>query len=267
MSKSSLILPIIFTTLTIVFLVAGVAISFFITGRQRVKQQMELTEARLNYEKELRQVEVEVSENMTQQFARELHDNIGHILTCMRLTIENKKLDNPEMEASFAPVEVYLEQATGQLSLLSRSLNTDYISGVGLSAAVQLEVDRLRQLRKYEVHLEQQGTQSGLDKNQELMVFRIFQEMIHNSLKHARANNLYISVSGGTGFELKVFDDGKGFDTKRILGSGRASGLKNMIKRADMAGLTCVIDSAEGDGCRCILRQKKTVRGTDIQQL
>ena len=69
------------SVLLILLLIAGITIVFFITGRQRIRQQVELAESKLAFERELRTVETEVTESIMTQFAQELHDNIGQLLT------------------------------------------------------------------------------------------------------------------------------------------------------------------------------------------
>ena len=72
-------------TLLILLLVAGIFITLIISSRERLQQQMALADARLAFERELRSVETEVAESMMSQFARELHDNIGQMLTALHI--------------------------------------------------------------------------------------------------------------------------------------------------------------------------------------
>ncbi len=259
MNNTEIIIAIVFSTLLILLLIAGITISFFVAGKQRSKQQIELAQARLNYERELRQVETEVSEHLMLQFAQELHDNIGHILTCIRLEIENKKLDNPEVQGLLAPTEKYLDEASQQLRLLSRSLNTDYISTHGLANAIHVEIERQQQLKKFQIHVNETPGVSVLDKNQELMTFRIFQEIIHNAMRHSRAKNLFINLNYAPSFELTVRDNGIGFNWEEIIKTPRASGLRNVMKRAALADLICRVESEVGKGCEYKLTKKEMI--------
>ena len=249
MTSNELLLAIISTTLLVLLLLAGILIVTFLSSRQRIRQQVQLAETRLAFERELRQVENEVSENIMSQFGQELHDNIGQLLTAMHLQIENQKLDHPQLTEGLKPIGIYLDEVTQQLRLLSRTFNNDYLGHIGLLSAIQLEVDRLRSLRRFAVSWEPPSGPSNLEKNQELMVFRILQEIIQNALRHAAAKNLDIRVdNSGGNFELRVQDDGKGFDVPSTLQSRRASGLRNIMKRARLAGLECAIDSSDEKG-------------------
>jgi len=243
---NDLVFGIISTTLIILLLVAGLTITFFVMARQRERQEKKLIETRLSFEREIRQVEAEVSEHIMSQFAQELHDNIGQLLTAVHIQIENQKIDHPSLVESFKPTEIYLGEVTQQLRLLSRTLNNDYVGHIGLQAAIGLEVDRLLTLKRVKVHWESFAGPSNLNNDQELMVFRIFQEIVQNVLRHSGAKNLYLSVDNrDRGFEFRAQDDGHGFDQKAIFQQNKASGLKNILKRARLAELKCEITSSD----------------------
>lgn len=243
---SDLVIGIVSTTLIILILISGLTITFFVMARQRERQERQLMETKLSFEREIRQVETEVSEHVMSQFAQELHDNIGQLLTAVHIQIENQKIDHPELVESYKPTEIYLGEVTQQLRLLSRTLNNDYVGHIGLPAAIGLEVDRLQTLRRVEVHWEAFTGLSNLSKDQELMVFRIFQEIVQNVLRHSGAKNLYLSIDNrGNGFEFRAQDDGKGFDQELIFSQNKASGLKNILKRARLAEMKCEITSSD----------------------
>ena len=256
MKNEDIFLAIVCSTLLILLLVAIIVLAFFISGRQRMKQAMELAQTRLSFEQELRQAETEVGEQIRGQFAQELHDNIGQLLTAMHIQIENQKIDHPQLQEGFKPVEIYLAEVSQHLRLLSRTLNNDYLGHIGLLAAIQLETDRLQALKRFKIHWQMPAGKSNLDKNQELMVFRIFQEIVQNALRHSAAKNMYISVDNtNEQFELKVSDDGKGFDFEQIMQSHKASGLKNILKRAALAGMRCTLQSSPGNGCLVLVKK------------
>jgi signal transduction histidine kinase len=256
MNNTEIVLSVISITLLVLLLVAGIVMVFFQSGRQRMKQQVELAQNKLNYEKELRKVETEVSEEIMGQFAQELHDNIGQLLTAVHIQLENLKIDHPQVKEGFKPMEIYLSEVTQQLRLLSRTLNHDYIGHIGLLGALEVEINRIRSLRRFEVHWQPITGSSNLSKEQELMVFRMFQEIIQNCLRHSLAKNVYVSVNNtNEGFEMKIEDDGKGFDVEDTMQSNKASGLRNIIKRSHWAGMQCNIYSTPGEGCTVVLKK------------
>jgi signal transduction histidine kinase len=251
---NDIILSIVAVTLLILLLIAGIALTFFMANRQRMRQEQILTETKLAFERELRIVETEVSEHIMSQFARELHDNIGNSLWAINIEIENKKLDYPENKEGYKTIQVYLGEVTQQLHLLSRTLNNDFVGNSGLLVAIQLEVDRLNTLQRCTVQLDADSGVISLEKDQELMVFRILQEIAKNALTHSGAKHVTISVKSDP-FDLQVKDDGKGFDYDEVFSTNKASGLRNIVKRAQLARLECTIHTKPGEGTTYILKK------------
>jgi signal transduction histidine kinase len=209
---------------------------------------MKMAQMQLDYEKELRTVQHEVQEQVLTNVSRELHDNIGQLLTVMHLQIEQKKMLFPEVAGSLAPVHDTLGQVSQQVKLLGRSLSSDNLEQNGLLGAIAAEVARLQQFNHLTVHWVNDNAEPVLNKDQKLMAFRIFQEMLNNSLKHAGARNLNISLFGKSAFRLVLSDDGVGFDVDQTMASGKGAGLRNIIKRAALSEMRCSIVSDNGTG-------------------
>ncbi len=247
---NGIFLAVISSTLLILLLVVIAVLVIIVSGRQRMKQEKELVESKLTFERELRQVETEVSEHVMGKFAQELHDNIGQLLTALHIQVENQKIDHPELKESFKSTDIYISEISHQLRMLSRTLNNDYLGHIGLFAAIELEVERTRSLKRFQVHSNIVAGPTNLNKNQELMLFRIFQEIVQNALRHSGAPNLFIDIKNeGRNFEMSIRDDGKGFNCEETLNSNLGSGLQNIRKRAELAGFVTEIISSPGKGC------------------
>jgi signal transduction histidine kinase len=240
LTDNDIILAIVFSTLIILLLVAGVAITIFISGKRQAKLQLE-------YEKELRAVQQEVQEQTMANVARELHDNIGQMLTLMKIQIESKRA-NEEFTQLAQPVHTTLSDTIQQVRLLGRSLNSDMLEEYGLLQAITQEVARLQPAISTQINWNSDDVEPALNRNQRLMCFRIFQEVMNNTLKHANARNISITVQGKHPFRLEIKDDGRGFDMNTAMGQGKGMGLKNIIKRAALAEMICKIDATDGKG-------------------
>lgn len=250
-NTTELFVAIAITTLVILVLVIAIILTLFITAKKQAQ-------AKLDFERELRQVENEVSEHVLGQMAQELHDNIGQELTALNFQVQNQKLEYPQLSNSFKPIEIHLAHIDKQLRLLSRTLNYDYLGHIGLYAAIQTLAERLNALKRVAITCQLPNQSTSLNKNQELMVFRVLQEIAQNTLRHAGATHLQIKVNSATpAFDLVVTDNGKGFDTDLVLKSKNASGLKNILKRIKLANLQIDLKSEIGKGTTYRIYQAK----------
>lgn len=231
---------IIISTLVILLLVAVVFITIVLANRRHVQQEVK-------YERELRVAEQEVTEQVLAHVGRELHDNIGQLLTVMHMQMEQQRIMNPPAIPIITPLSETLGQAIREVRHLGKSLNSDLLENNGLANTIQNEVARLRKLEKYGIVWEHDG-EPQLNKDQKIIAFRIFQEIINNALKHSDADNISIVMSGSNGFRLVVSDNGKGFDADAMMRSAAGSGLKNMVMRAEMAKLKCHIAATVNKG-------------------
>lgn len=239
----------------VLLLAASAIITMVLANRKHVQQEVKLARMQADYQKELRIVENEVQEQVLTNVARELHDNIGQLLTLIRLQLEQEKLDNVVLTEKLQPVDDTLNDTIDEVRALSHSLNTEYIETKGLAYAIDKEIKRVSKLKKLKVDWEYDSMNDDLDKGRKVILFRIFQELLNNALKHAAAKNISVTLKISEGFYLRIEDDGVGFDMTEIL-NGDGSGLQNIQKRALLAGTELDMKSTKGKGSIFTLTEK-----------
>lgn len=245
--STEIALTIIFTTLVILLLIAGIAIIIVIANRQRVKREVE-------FEKELRNVEQEVQEELLTNVSQELHDNIGQMLTVMHLQIKKRQVQEPEATHFLKPISDTLNETVDQVRALARGLNSEMIQNNGLTANIEQEVNRLAKLGKFQIDWTCDHNKPELSKDSQLLVFRIYQEVMNNIMKHAEATKVSVKMSSAP-FSLSVTDNGIGFDFNKHSENQTSMGLSNIAKRAKLAGLMSEMITSEGKGCIFIIKQ------------
>ena len=232
-----------------------------ITERLRTQQTLE----RLNRELELSHERLralsrrlfEVQEDERRRLARDLHDDVGQALTALKIQLES--LARPGELAGRARFEECIDTVQHTLERvrqLSLSLRPPQLDDLGLAAALRSHLDRQARVAGLRAHFEADDTLPELAPDTETACFRVAQEAINNVLRHARARNLWVRLSTGSGrLAISVRDDGHGFDLdevrERSAGAG-SLGLLGMEERMALAGGAFELRSAPGQGTQLV---------------
>lgn len=251
-----IIIGIILGLLLVGFIVA----MLFLYKRRQQQQEQEMARVKDMYEREALQSQIEIQENTFKTISQELHDNIGQLLSVVKLSLSTLPL---EKEHKAYPLvghsQKVLNKAIVDLSNLTKSLYTDRISEVGLAESISFELLAMKNTGMYETSFSVSGEEQQLPEKTSIFLFRMFQEMLNNIIKHSAATqiNVKLSYAPGNTFAMQVEDNGKGFDVEQMkasLSSGKGVGLKSMLNRAKIMGADIDISSEIGKGTRIIVK-------------
>jgi signal transduction histidine kinase len=199
---------------------------------------------------------IEAQEDERRRISRELHDQIGQILTAIKMNIHNVQQGQHTAEIS-GYVKDNLEAVDEALRLvrdLSVELRPPVLDDFGLVTALCWYVDRFTKRTGLEVDvvLDLTDHNQRFSREVETACFRIAQEALTNIVRHAQANQVVLQLMKyGNVLFLSIKDDGIGFDlaTLRKRAPRAATlGLISMQERAHAAGGTIEIDSAKSQG-------------------
>lgn len=208
---------------------------------------------RQEFSQTLLQTQLEIQEQTLKNISQEIHDNIGQVLSLAKLNVNTMNCDEPEkLREKIADSKHLISKAIQDLRDLSRSLNTDYVVDMGLLRSVEYELEMIRKAGAIETKLQVEGKPYRLEQQQELILFRIVQEILHNIIKHAKATEIAVQFGFGTDvFKLSVADNGVGFDASKLESadySGFGLGIRNMYNRAKMINTQFNLRSTTGEG-------------------
>jgi two-component system, NarL family, sensor kinase len=252
-SLSQLIILIVISTILILALVGFTIFIIFLYHKKQVSFLQNLETLKLDHEKSLLKTQLEIQEQTFQNISREIHDNIGLSLTLAKLNLNILELEKTQRSEELVSSSVDLiGKAINDLSDISKCLNSDAISQQGFLNALQLEIERLIKLNRFQVNFEIIGNPIFFDSQKELVLFRIAQEALNNIIKHANAQNISMRVSFNTKeVKLSIQDNGKGFcypERQKSLQENMRAGLANMQIRSKMINGSINIESEIGKG-------------------
>jgi signal transduction histidine kinase len=202
------------------------------------------------FQEELLRTQIEIQEQTLKTMSQEIHDNIGQVLSLAKLNL-NTFGDNQDQETKtkISDTRQLVSKAITDLRDLSRSMYAEKITELGFQEAITNELKILQNSRQYETELKVTGQAYKLEPQKEMILFRIVQEAINNTLKHAKAKKIIANLNYEVEFiTLRLSDDGTGFDPKMLAPGKTGIGFKSMQSRITLVGGKLTIDSSPGNG-------------------
>jgi two-component system NarL family sensor kinase len=247
--------PLLFTGIGFMLLAAVALVVFLVVYQKRLlRQQLQLRLAEAEYQRQLLAAVIEAQEHERERIGRDLHDGIGSTLATAKLLMGRLESTGAAEEAAnlSSMVKEILGNAVHDVRGLSHSLYPAVLDRFGLAEALQHLADVCNETSTLDVELSIDYPQP-LALPQELALYRICQELIHNAQKHAQgATLLQVRLrQQGTKVSLAVEDDGCGFDTAALESSRPASGgagLRSIEVRVQMLRARLSQQSAPGQG-------------------
>lgn len=210
-----------------------------------------------NFRHELLQTQLEIQEQTLKNVSQAIHDNIGQVLSLVKLNINTMDISEPiRLSNKIDDSKTLITKAIQDLRDLSKSLHTDHVNELGLIRSMEYELEMVQRTGSYKIQFNVKGNAYRLEQQKELIFFRIIQEALHNIIKHAKATTITVEIIFEPGlFTLKINDNGVGFDASRIASDnykGSGLGIRNMYNRAGMINADFKLNSGPGQGTTLI---------------
>jgi len=239
----------LFTGIGIIVLILFVLLYF----RQKAAKNRIIAEQRIRQLEEEKKVLaakalVEGQEEERKRIARELHDGLGVLLSTVKMQFTSIRDKSPENKPMIDKATQLLEQASGDVRKISHNMMPGLLTRFGLFEAVDELFEKVGDTEDLIVEKDIPVDAERLPENKEIMLYRILQEMLNNTLKHAGAKKIEIRMEVLPG-KLKILyaDDGKGFNVEEAEHS-RSIGLQSIRSRVNFLNGKLNIESRPGEG-------------------
>jgi signal transduction histidine kinase len=188
--------------------------------------------------------------------ARDLHDQIGQILTAIKLDLMWMSRRLPKAKDEFhnrmSGAIGLINEGVESVRTICTGLRPGVLDDLGLAAAIEWQANEFASRTGIDCAVTVPGTDLSLDGDQATEIFRIFQECLTNVMRHAQAKSARVALYEEDGdLVLVVADDGKGFRESDLSDS---LGLLGMKERAQVCGGNLEIASTPGKGTTVTLR-------------
>ncbi|MDR3681765.1 MAG: histidine kinase [Flavipsychrobacter sp.] len=221
-----------------------------------------------DHQNKLLNTKLEEQELVMEQISKEIHDNLGQVLSFLKMNtgMIRKMAVTEQQEALVDKHAELLTQLIKDIRNISHTLNSDYIKGKGLHEILKSEFEYLNATRDIKCNVEVIGSQNLVSPEKQLIIYRIAQEAVHNTVKHAKATEISIILNfDAEGLTMTVKDNGVGFEKEKIF-SFDGIGFINMFNRAKHLNGHLDIQSEQGKGCAITLTANYSDDKTNLER-
>jgi signal transduction histidine kinase len=232
----------LYSSLLIVVIVVGIILLYFIVTIIRYQRRS------LILHKEKIRAEIDTLENERKRIASDLHDELGPLLSAVKLQINNLNSQDAEDKMLIDKSSRHIDTIIRRMREISNNLLPNTLVRKGLVKAIEEFVQSNTETYRLSVKLIV-AAEFQLDPDKEINIYRIVQEIVHNTVKHAEASMLAIRIGRENNlFVLSTTDNGMGFDFFARSKEHSGLGLRNLQSRAEIMGgeITCISEKGKG---------------------
>ncbi len=190
-------------------------------------------------------------EKERERIARELHDGIGVLLSTASIhfsSVESKT--DKETSEMLKKANKLLKEAGKEVRQISHNMMPGVLSKFGLKETVEDMFEDVEDAGEMDVDLRLELGEERLPEDMEIMLYRVIQEMLNNTLKHAKASKIRFSlIKESDEIRMEYEDDGIGFDEAR-LSDEKSLGLSGIRSRVEYLGGEIKLVSSKGKGTK-----------------
>jgi PAS domain S-box-containing protein len=226
-----------------------------ISGHQQTEAALRQSERRL---RRLSSHIITAQEKERKRISMELHDDLGQSLSLLKVqlsSIQNRLNGNGTAVADdLQETRQYLDSVIENVRRLSRDLSPSLLADLGLTAAIDWLINDFKRYYTFEISRDIETIDTLFSSEKQIILYRIFQEIMSNIAKHARASHVRILMKTRRKLlTVQVADDGKGFNLDQVTSMHAAEkgmGLAAMQERVLMLGSVLNIETGDGKGTR-----------------
>jgi len=241
-------------TVGMILLASAIFFFFVIYQKRLLKKQLELNLVKSNQQEEILRNTISAQEKERKRIAQDLHDEVGAMLSVVKLNVGRieRKSDEQLAKELAGETKNYLDDVITQVRRISRGLLPPSLEKLGLFFALEELVNWVNKSDQLDIECWRSGEQFRLNDSKELALFRIVQELLNNAIKHSGAENILIKARFREKYlALSITDNGKGFNIDEKMNTGL--GLKNLESRSQIVGGKFKMKSKPGKGTTAII--------------
>ncbi|MCB2206828.1 MAG: Cache 3/Cache 2 fusion domain-containing protein [Bacteroidetes bacterium] len=227
-------------------------------GEKAILSIFRSIEERKELERKVLSAVIKTEEKERERFAKDMHDGLGPLLSAIKLYVNelnDAETSVSEKESYIEQINDMLDQAVTSTREISNNLMPRVIHEYGLIRAVEAFSEKVNKTKKLHIDFDYSGISESLDKDLQLILFRVVSELINNTMKHADAKHIRIKLTKDEErISLAFEDDGIGFNMNEVMNNPKTGiGLKSIISRVKSVNGRVIFKSFKGHGFKIFI--------------
>ncbi len=234
----------------IILLVLGILFLVMLLYYQKRKRKFiqEKQLLQVTFNQQLLQSQLEMQEQTFNTISREIHDNVGQILSLVKVQLNIIDQTGTLDKSMLSDARDSVSKAMIDLRDIAKSLNSERILHSSLPQITEYELQRINRLGMMTTSIKVEGLEKSIDQQKKLITFRIIQEALQNIIKHSKAKAIRLLFCYEMEhLKIEISDDGIGFHPESV-SKNDGLGLHTIVNRALLIGGEARIESAPNEG-------------------
>ena len=196
---------------------------------------------------------IQTEEKERKRFAKDLHDGLGPLLSTVKMSVSSlAQMEHDDASREIVEnTELVINEAIKSLKEISDNLSPHILNNFGLLRALNNFSNKINIARTIKINLKSNLKDERFDPNVEVVLYRVICELINNTIKHAKAKKIDLSLAKEGDYLTIVYkDDGKGFDVSKVIDqpSGTGMGFSNIYSRINSLKGEITVESEQRTG-------------------
>ena len=226
-----------------------VMVSRDITQRRQAEQELELSRKQLQHFTEHLE---HVLEEERKRISRELHDELGQLLTILKFDISWLRLEGVKSDSeAIAKIDSMMEsvnEALASVKRIAKEIRPPQLDALGLVGAIQWDIDQAEKKTGLKGVVTVEPAEFEIRGQISTVLYGVFREALTNILRHSQAKQIFVRLTQRPdSVNIIVRDDGRGITKKELKGT-TSLGLIGIRERIRMVGGTLTIEGKTGSG-------------------
>lgn len=238
-----------FTAILIACLVVGSIFLFYFYSLMR--QQRKISEI----QRQNATAEITALEKDRARIAADLHDDLAPMLAAVKLRINSFDLEDPDDREQLKKTNGTIDDIASRMRAISFDLMPSTLQVKGLTIALHEFLNYIERNETLKIRLTTPDHPLSLNEQKTINIYRMVQEIIHNTIKHAGASELVILLQTEKNrLTLSAQDNGIGFNYNTTMKDNTGLGLRSLLNRANMLHAEFTINSQPGLGTQYLFK-------------